>query len=108
MTDKENKEIGESIRKEIEKIENSIATLIELADSENQSDANDWFSSKESNISKDINDQALAKAKQRVIILRNVLERIHNSDFGVCSKCGTEILFARMKAVPTASRCVQC
>jgi len=36
------------------------------------------------------------------------LERIRSRDYGTCTDCGCEIVFARLAAFPTASRCVLC
>ena len=38
----------------------------------------------------------------------NALERIATGGFGVCIDCGTGVPLARLKAYPTAKRCVQC
>jgi hypothetical protein len=73
MTHKERERIRNQINHEISILEKSINTLCELINGEVQSDANDWFTSKESNLSKEINELALEKAKQRIVILRNVL-----------------------------------
>lgn len=108
MTPEEREEIRKHVRKELDQQKKSISTLTELLDSEVQSDANDWFSSKESNPSKDINEMALAKARHRMLILNEVINRIESSDFGICVICGKPIAFERMKAVPTATRCVSC
>jgi len=89
-------------------MEESIITLTELINSEVQSDANDWFSSKESNPSKEINELALEKARQRIVILRNVLDRVDTSGYGICVKCNKPIPFERLKAIPSATRCVSC
>jgi len=108
MTQEERDEIRNHIKNEISTLEESINTLTELTNSEVQSDANDWFSSKESNASKEINELALEKAKQRIIILTNTLGRIDTPDYGICIKCNKPIPFARLKAVPTATRCISC
>lgn len=36
------------------------------------------------------------------------LERISDGTYGSCERCGGEIDFARLKAVPYASLCMQC
>ena len=108
MTQEERDEIRDHIKSEISTLQESIITLTELINSEVQSDANDWFSSKESNASKEINELALEKARQRIIILTNTLGKIDSSDYGICVKCNKPIPFARLKAVPTATRCVTC
>jgi hypothetical protein len=59
MTQEERDRIKDQINYEISVLEKSINTLSELLNGEVQSDANDWFTSKESNPSKEINELAL-------------------------------------------------
>jgi RNA polymerase-binding transcription factor DksA len=40
--------------------------------------------------------------------IRSALGRIDRPDFAVCSECGEKISAARMCALPTASRCLDC
>jgi len=108
MTTKEREEVRKRIEDEIRTLEKSISTLEELLEPEVQSDANDWFTSKEANPSKSINEQALAKSRQLLSILRGVLARIDKPDFGICVVCKKPIPVERIKAVPTATRCVSC
>ena len=35
-------------------------------------------------------------------------DRLKGGDYGVCSDCGSDIGFDRLKATPTAARCIQC
>lgn len=108
MTQEERGIIRSQINKEISEIEKSIDTLFELINAEVQSDANDWFTSKESNPSKEINELALEKARQRIVMLRSVLSRVDTPEYGICIKCHKPIPFERLKAMPTATRCLAC
>lgn len=36
------------------------------------------------------------------------LGRIEAGEYGVCSNCGADIAMARLAALPTATRCIQC
>ncbi len=108
MTQEERDIIRSQISKEISLLEKSIDTLLELIDAEVQSDANDWFTSKESNPSKEINELALEKARQRIVLLRSVLSRIDTPEYGICIKCNKPIPFERLKAIPSATRCLSC
>lgn len=108
MKPEEKETIRKHIKKEVSRLQKSVVTLTELAESDVQSDANDWFSSKESNASGEINDMALVKARQRLIILNEVLQRIDNTDFGICVKCNKPIAIQRLMAVPSATRCISC
>ena len=35
-------------------------------------------------------------------------ERIEHGDYGVCVECGRDIAFERLRATPTAIRCIDC
>lgn len=108
MTKEEKDNIRNRINHEISVLEKSVNTLSELLTGEVQSDANDWFTSKESNPSKEINEMALEKAKQRIVILRNVLLRIDTPEYGICIKCHKPIPYERLKAIPSATQCLSC
>lgn len=108
MTSNEREEIRALIRKELAMLEKSVITITELIDTEVQSDANDWFTTKESDPSREINELSLEKARKRILILNDVLRRIDTSDFGVCVRCGKNIPVGRLKIVPAAVRCVSC
>jgi len=40
--------------------------------------------------------------------IKNALDRIENNTFGVCEKCGEDISFARLKARPVTTQCIDC
>ncbi|MDT8401355.1 MAG: TraR/DksA C4-type zinc finger protein [Bacteroidales bacterium] len=108
MTTEEKNEIRKRVEHEIQALKESIDTLTDLvSDDEVQSDANDWFTTKE-NTGKEINEHALAKARQRLKILNEVLKRIDSPAYGICTTCKKPIPFERMKAMPTATRCLSC
>lgn len=108
MTQEERDIIKHQINHEISILEKSIDTLCELINAEVQSDSNDWFTSKESNPSKEINELALERARQRIIMLRGVLSRVDTPEYGICIRCHKPIPFERLKAIPTATRCLAC
>ena len=108
MIQEERDRIRDQIIHEISVLEKSINTISELINGEVQSDANDWFTSKESNPSKEINEMALEKAKQRIVILHNVLLRIDMPSYGICTKCNKPIPIERLKAIPSTTRCISC
>ncbi len=108
MSPSEKAEIRTIVEAEIEKLERSVITLNELLESEVQTDTNDWFTSNDSNPSKEINDITLIKARQKITALKNVLKRIELPDFGICIKCNKPISFERLKAMPAATRCISC
>jgi len=108
MTAEEINEIRKRIEDEIHTLRESIDTLADLTSGDEvQSDANDWFTSKE-NTGKEINELALAKARRRLKTLNEVLNRIDSPSFGICTVCKKPIPFGRLKAVPTTTRCMEC
>ncbi len=40
--------------------------------------------------------------------LEKALERLNDEDFGLCVRCGTDIGFERLEAVPHARLCIEC
>lgn len=108
MSREEREEIRTHIINEIAALERSVGTISDLLESEVQPDNSEWYTSMESNPSKEVNELALEKAKQRIMILKEVLGRVDSPGFGICVRCNNPIPFNRMKAVPTATRCVSC
>ena len=57
-------------------------------------------------------DEALAAIdevlRQEAADIRGALLRIANGTYGTCAVCGEEIGEERLKAVPTATRCMGC
>jgi RNA polymerase-binding protein DksA len=50
-------------------------------------------------------DQEVAEEIRRI---QRALVRIDNGDYETCISCGNDIGEARLKALPTTSRCVEC
>ena len=40
--------------------------------------------------------------------IRAALQRIHDGTYGTCANCGIDIAPARLKALPTATLCIDC
>src|SRR5512133_1028301 len=56
-------------------------------------------------------DLSLTAATRDVNVLQEVeaaLQRIANGTYGECVECGTDIGYERLKAYPTAMRCLVC
>ncbi len=56
----------------------------------------------------DYNNTMARRHLDEVGAIDAALAQIGDPHFGVCSDCGAEIPFARMKAFPTATRCTAC
>ena len=53
--------------------------------------------------------EGIEKSKlQEVRQIREALRRIAEGSYGVCAKCGEPINPKRLKALPTATRCIAC
>lgn len=48
------------------------------------------------------------ETEQSILAIQAALGRIDAGSYGVCAKCGEEIGKTRLKAVPEATRCVDC
>jgi DnaK suppressor protein len=46
--------------------------------------------------------------RREITAIRNALLRIENGTYGICAKCGDEIGKERLKALPTATTCINC
>ncbi len=108
MTPKQKNEIRDIILEEIKSIEKTILELEELTKPQPQSDANDWFTSKESNSGKEFNEKALVKNRIKRSQLYQTLTRINGPNFGICVRCKQPIPYARIEVMPETERCVQC
>jgi len=54
-------------------------------------------------------DNAMAMRDVRELrAVERALERVADGSYGECSDCGGDIGYPRLKAYPTASRCIQC
>ena len=53
--------------------------------------------------------EALEKTEvQEIHRIEHALKRISEGTYGVCAECGADIDPKRLKALPTASRCISC
>jgi RNA polymerase-binding protein DksA len=57
-------------------------------------------------------DEALAAVsavlRREIADIRAALSRIEDGSYGFCDRCGEEIAPARLEALPTATRCINC
>jgi RNA polymerase-binding protein DksA len=56
----------------------------------------------------DFNVAILGRHIQGMRDIEAAFQRIKNGEYGVCIECGDDIAFARLKAYPTAKRCIVC
>ena len=55
-----------------------------------------------------INESSLREKKKTLQRLERALENSRLKDFGLCTKCRSEIPFGRLEYMPHTTRCVQC
>lgn len=55
-----------------------------------------------------LNVESLARHSDELSECLSALERIEQGDFGSCIDCAEEIELSRLRACPTAPRCIRC
>ncbi|HIE56322.1 MAG TPA: TraR/DksA family transcriptional regulator [Chromatiaceae bacterium] len=104
------------LQKQLEKRREALRALIrdELlkADEERYSDlAGQVHDPEEASVADLLVDLNLTTIEKHVLELREVEDaqtRIRDGDYGTCVDCGSPIGKARLRAYPTAIRCIQC
>jgi RNA polymerase-binding protein DksA len=56
----------------------------------------------------DLNETMAERHVEEIRAIDAALERIKQHEIGSCSDCGSEIVYARLQAFPTATRCTEC
>ena len=107
MTDSQKNAVKEKIISELARISNDIAALEEITKPINAEDMDD-ITRMDSIVNKSVNDAALSASRTRRAGLEYALKRIDDQEFGYCIECGEEIPYARLLAMPEASRCIDC
>jgi DnaK suppressor protein len=110
LTNEQREELRSKLLEELEEIE---ARNREIVAEMEQSNGGDTFHGDEA-------DQAtFLEQRNRVLRLRDrdrklinkireTLQQIDNQSYGICSSCGIDISFERLKLRPVASLCIEC
>lgn len=56
----------------------------------------------------DLNIRQLDHQVQELYAVESALARQRNGTYGICTDCGRRIKIERLRAVPTATRCIDC
>ncbi|MDN3517348.1 TraR/DksA family transcriptional regulator [Aquisalimonas lutea] len=56
----------------------------------------------------DLQEVDLQRDTEELRDIEQALERIHAGTYGYCVDCGDEVAVARLRAYPTAKRCLEC
>lgn len=82
--------------------------LVQVYPEINPSIVHDSGDDAEASVELMLNVEVLARHSDEVAECMAALKRIETDDFGLCTDCGEEIELSRLKACPTASRCIRC
>ncbi|WP_292950328.1 MULTISPECIES: TraR/DksA family transcriptional regulator [unclassified Neptuniibacter] len=52
--------------------------------------------------------ESLSRHSEEIAECLAALERINQGGFGICTDCDEEVELSRLKACPTAARCIRC
>ncbi|PKO99338.1 MAG: TraR/DksA family transcriptional regulator [Bacteroidetes bacterium HGW-Bacteroidetes-2] len=98
----------EKVFEEIHKLENAVKLYEGMTQAVAPDDAIGRVSRMDAINNKSVNDAALFEAKKRLQQLSYVLDRLNDSDFGICVKCKKPIPEGRLLIRPESRLCVQC
>ena len=58
----------------------------------------------------DTRAQLMERARIQLLSIETALQRMEDGTYGICSfpLCGQEISMARLRSIPTATRCIKC
>lgn len=108
MTDQQKEELQSIIEDKIHETEKEIEHLEELTKPIAPDNAIGRLSRMDAINNKTINDAALRENRKKLKKLQRAKENSGKDKFGLCSKCGEEIAFGRLKFMPWTTRCVKC
>lgn len=102
------KAIQERIEQEIEQTSTLITQYKDLTKPIAPENAIGRVSRMDAINNKSVNDAALRKAETKLKGLKSALDRLDESDFGLCIRCKNEIPLGRILLMPHARSCVNC
>lgn len=101
-------EFVDKIKEEIVKQEKKLTLFRSMSDPVSPDNAIGRVSRMDAINNKSVVDAALREAEERLKKLHNVLEGVYDADFGICQKCGKQILLGRLLIRPESILCVNC
>jgi DnaK suppressor protein len=108
MLQKEKDKLEQYIRAEIEALKRNIISYKEGAKPVALDSAIGRVTRMDAINSKSISEESLCKAEIALLKLECALDKINDSDFGLCLECGEEIPFKRLMIMPGSFLCVVC
>jgi DnaK suppressor protein len=85
--------------------------LMESKDERYQALAGELHDSAEESVADLISDlhyRRVDQLAQELYGVEGAMARLRNGSYGMCEECNSEINIERLRAVPTASRCIDC
>ena len=108
MNKEAKQEIKKRIQEELKKTQLSIDDYKESTKPISPENAIGRISRMDAINNKSIVEAALRKANEKLSKLKLVLEKVDDSDFGLCIRCGNPIPIGRILLMPQSRLCVSC
>jgi DnaK suppressor protein len=108
MNDQEKQEVINQISKEISKTEKLIGEYKDFSQPIAPENSIGRISRMEAINNKSITEAALRNAEEKLVLLKNMLDRVNDPDFGLCAKCHAPIPIKRLLLMPHSRFCVAC
>jgi len=108
MNNQMRQEIKDHIRNQIQEVRLEIRNMEEHSQTVSLDQPIGRLSRMDSLTSQGIALSTLNKAKIRLARLEMALQRVEDSEFGICENCGEDIALKRLKALPESTLCVHC
>ena len=108
LTDAERTQLKELLRERIRETQSDITDLMETVKPISPDSAIGRLSRMDAIASKEVNEELLRQARQRLRQLERALQRADTPAFGICSHCGKAIPLGRLMVMPESTRCARC
>tara|TARA_B100001564_G_C20599165_1_gene651812 strand:+ start:355 stop:687 length:333 start_codon:yes stop_codon:yes gene_type:complete len=108
MNKEAKQEIKKRIQEELKKTQLSIDDYKESTKPISPENAIGRISRMDAINNKSVVEAALRKANEKLSKLKLVLEKVDDSDFGLCIRCGNPIPIGRILLMPQSRLCVSC
>jgi len=108
MNKEEKQDIKKRILEELKKTEEAILDYKESTKPISPENAIGRVSRMDAINNKSVVEAALRKAEEKLNKLKLVLDKVEDTDFGLCIRCGGEIPIGRILLIPQSRNCVRC
>lgn len=108
MNKDQNQEIKKRIFEELKKTEEAILDYKESTKPISPENAIGRVSRMDAINNKSVVEAALRKAEEKLNKLKLVLNKVDDTDFGICIRCGEPIPIGRVLLMPQSRNCVRC